>query len=550
MKTELDFSWKKGAVWWRTRPFGAVLLLLMLLPIERVYGDQSIIYNDGENNASSITVTLVGNSGTLIIGSSSAIQSGTISASGATLTIATTGVLTLGGNAGTITLGNTGTVTGIGNAGTITIANTGTLVLGNAGTITVGNSATGNGTVTLTGGSGITELSGGSSLITNSVIIANGTTLEGTGALGAITVQAGGTLLPGATTSLGTMTASQITWNAGAQVDLLLSNSSNSSSTLNLGNGALVKNGNGTFTFNFLGTGEAGQTYTLINFGTTSTYGVVTPNANFNTDDFDYINLAPGLTGVFSFVDNGSTESLVITLSQSPSLYFQNGTALGNLSLNTTFLPQAWTETEAIDSGWQERAIADINGDGIDDIIFQNGTLIGALIMNPDGTQNSWVGIGAMNAGWELRGVADITNDGNIDLIFQNGALLGYLEINKAGQPVSWTGIGAMNAGWELRAVASLDGTGQPDLVFQNGALIGALNVNTSGAPTAWIGIGAVNSGWILSDAVDVNGDGQPDLIFQNGTFLGALQVNTSLQPTAWSGIGAMSTGWTLPGNY
>ena len=233
-----------------------------------------------------------------------------------------------------------------------------------------------------------------------------------------------------------------------------------------------------------------------------------------------------------------------------PALYFQNGTLLGMLSINTTFLPNAWQGVGGMGAGWQERAIADINGDGVDDIIFQNGTLIGALIMSANGTPASWVGIGSMNAGWQLRGVAEITGDGNLDLIFQNGTLLGFLEVNGAGQPVSWNGIGAMGTGWELRAVASLDGTGQPDLIFQNGTSLGALMVNTSGVPTAWVAIGAMGSGWTLSDAVDVNDDGQPDLIFQSGTSLGSLQVNTSLLPIAWHGIGAMGAGWTLPGDY
>jgi hypothetical protein len=167
------------------------------------------------------------------------------------------------------------------------------------------------------------------------------------------------------------------------------------------------------------------------------------------------------------------------------TLFFQNGTSLGILSLNTSFLPTAWQGAGAMAAGWQERAIADVNGDGIPDIIFQNGTLIGALIMNANGTPNSWIGIGAMGTGWLLRGAADITGDGNLDLIFQNGTLIGYLEVNTSGVPQSWNGIGAMGSGWELRAVASLDGTGQPDLIFQNGTSLGALQVNTSGVPTA-----------------------------------------------------------------
>ncbi len=248
--------------------------------------------------------------------------------------------------------------------------------------------------------------------------------------------------------------------------------------------------------------------------------------------------------------DPATTLSSLSSLPSLSSLYFQNGTSLAMLSVNTSFLPTAWQGVGTMGAGWQECAIADVNGDGTNDIIFQNGTLIGALIMNADGTPNSWVGIGQMNAGWQLCGAAAITGDGNLDLIFQNGTLLGYLEVSTAGVPLSWNGIGVMGDGWQLRAVACLDGTGQPDLIFQNGCSLGALQVGTNGQPTAWNGIGMMSSGWTLSYAVDLNGDDQPDLVFQNGTSLGALEVNTSFQPVAWHGLGAMDSGWTLPGDY
>jgi len=305
-------------------------------------------------------------------------------------------------------------------------------------------------------------------------------------------------------------------------------------------------------------------------------YGVTPYGGAFNVGTVFKMTSGGTITDVYSFTggnDGGNPQSLILasdgylyTTTTSgggyglgavvrinialPQLYFQNGTSLGILSTNSSFLPSAWQGVGGMSSGWQARAVGDINGDGLPDIIFQKGTSLGALILNSSGLPVSWVGIGAMNAGWQLCGAADITGDGNLDLIFQNGTLLGYLEVNNSGQPVSWTGIGAMGAGWQLRAVASLDGTGQPDLIFQNGTSLGALQVNASGAPTAWTGIGAMGTGWTLSAAVDLNGDDQPDLIFQNGSLLGALQVNTSLQPVAWHGIGAMGSGWTLPGDY
>jgi len=234
----------------------------------------------------------------------------------------------------------------------------------------------------------------------------------------------------------------------------------------------------------------------------------------------------------------------------SPPLFFQNGTALGSLTLNTSFQPTAWQGTGAMNSGWQERAVADVNGDGVPDIIFQNGTLLGALLLNAAGQPTGWVGMGSMGTGWELRGAADITGIGRPQLIFQNGTLLGLLTLSSSGAPTAWSGIGSMATGWDLRAVADLNASGRPDLIFQNGTSLGVLQLGTNGLPTAWNGIGAVSAGWTLSYAADIDADGQPDLIFQNGVELAGLRVNTSFQPVTWEGIGSMGSGWTLPGDY
>jgi len=312
-----------------------------------------------------------------------------------------------------------------------------------------------------------------------------------------------------------------------------------------------------------------GGLYGTTQFGGTAGYGVLFEitlsgtyaiihnfgDGSVNNDGLNpHSGLILGPNGyLYGTTPNGGTDSRgTVYQYQIPdsSLFFQNGTSLGLLTLNSTFLPRAWQGIGAMSSGWQQHAVGDMHGDGVPDIFFQNGTSIGALILNSSGAATSWVGIGAMNSGWELRGAGHITGDGNLDLIFQDGTLLGYLEINTSGQPVSWTGIGAMGAGWELRAVADLTGDGQPDLLFQNGTALGALQVATNGTPTAWNGIGAMSSGWILSAAVDVIGDNQPALIFQNGTSLGGLTVNTSFQPVAWYGIGAVGSGWTLPGDY
>ena len=102
--------------------------------------------------------------------------------------------------------------------------------------------------------------------------------------------------------------------------------------------------------------------------------------------------------------------------------------------------------------------------------------------------------------GWELRAVADLNNDGQGDLVFQNGTLLGALQLGTNFLPLAWHGIGTMNSGWILADAVSINvnGNGQPNLIFQNGTSLGALQINTSFLPVTWHGIGTMGTGWTL----------------------------------------------------
>ena len=68
----------------------------------------------------------------------------------------------------------------------------------------------------------------------------------------------------------------------------------------------------------------------------------------------------------FSVLAQPSTTSPI-----TPSLFLQNGTSLGILTLKPNFLPSAWQGVGAMNSGWQQAAIGDITGNGVNDIIFQ-----------------------------------------------------------------------------------------------------------------------------------------------------------------------------------
>lgn len=245
---------------------------------------------------------------------------------------------------GVLQVGNGGTT---GNLAPGSVLNNGTLIYNRSDNLSEDHLITGSGKLQQTGtgilmltannnyvggttiGAGTLLAANTSGLATGSglVTVGSGATLGGTGSVAAITLATGSHLLAGTTSSIGTLTASSVLWNGTATFEALLDNSGGASSQLSLGSGSLTKGTGSAFVVNFLGTGLLGQTYTLITFGKN--------NTTFQAADFTASNLGAGLTGVFSFVVNGSTQSLQVTVV--PVQVFTDGPPSANIPLNIPF---------------------------------------------------------------------------------------------------------------------------------------------------------------------------------------------------------------------
>jgi autotransporter-associated beta strand protein len=101
-----------------------------------------------------------------------------------------------------------------------------------------------------------------------------------------------GTLSPGVD-GIGTITGDDLTLNGNAPLPFQLSTADNTSDRITL-LGAFDKGSAGQFRFDFQGGGRAGQTYTLLQFASTT----------FTAGDFSYVNLAPTLTATFLATPN------------------------------------------------------------------------------------------------------------------------------------------------------------------------------------------------------------------------------------------------------
>lgn len=191
---------------------------------------------------------------------------------------------------GTINFGSlagNGSIANIAVSGTTTVSvgalNTNTTFSGILGGSTAGQgqniilTKVGTGILTLSGANtytGATTINGGTLLVNGSLastgtvgFASTGATLAGAGTVGAVTLTTGNFLAPGnGTTAIGTLTANSLTLNGGDFV-FDLSGAGNTSDQIVVTNA--LTDGGTAYTFDFSG-GQAGQTYTLLTFGSTN----------------------------------------------------------------------------------------------------------------------------------------------------------------------------------------------------------------------------------------------------------------------------------------
>jgi Big-like domain-containing protein/VCBS repeat protein/FG-GAP repeat protein len=231
---------------------------------------------------------------------------------------------------------------------------------------------------------------------------------------------------------------------------------------------------------------------------------------------------------------------------------------------NPFFLPEV-----SYDSGGQGAGsvvIADVNKDGKPDIVLTNDTgesngdgSVAVLLGNGDGTFQPAVlyDSGGLYPGW--LAVADVNGDGIPDLIVLNayvpgnqasgsvGVMLGYG--NGTFHPVVTYAAGGANVSGI--AVGDLNGDGQPDIVVTtcggyctdngNDGTVNVLLANGGGtfqAPVVYAVYGA-GGGVVIAD---VNGDGKPDLIVPYGAGGGR---GGGVEVMLGNGDGTFSPGWS-----
>jgi len=203
--------------------------------------------------------------------------------------------------------------------------------------------------------------------------------------------------------------------------------------------------------------------------------------------------------------------------------------------------PTSWSSDFGAQQGWQNkiRTLADVNGDGLADVVgFGSDSVVVALSTGSAFASEGWSAAPyqhftdgqGWNTGQNQRMMADLNGDGLMDILgFSGGtqSASGTVAALSTGSsfvdPASWSdnfGNPDWTNSWNYRTVADVNGDGLADAVgFGNQQVQVGLSNTSSFAGGAWQDLDdfCQNQGWQVGAnarfAVDVNGDGLADIV-------------------------------------
>ena len=176
---------------------------------------------------------------------------------------------------------------------------------------------------------------------------------------------------------------------------------------------------------------------------------------------------------------------------------------------------------------WKVVGAADLNRDGIDDIVMQHASAhsVAAWLMDGVGHPTTFMYVYANDIGdWKIVGAADVNRDGIDDLLMQHAtahSVAAWL-MDGAGHPATFMYVHANDIGdWKIVGTADLNRDGIDDLLMQHASAhsVAAWLMNGAGSPTSFVYVYPNDIGnWKVAGTADLNRDGIDDLLMQHAS--------------------------------
>ncbi len=166
-------------------------------------------------------------------------------------------------------------------------------------------------------------------------------------------------------------------------------------------------------------------------------------------------------------------------------------------------------------AGYVPIATGDFNADGYADVVWSDGHSLSMRLAQAGGGA-SWQVVGDYPATWKIAGVADIDGDGKDDLLWYNPTPNRFAYWRMSGSTItSVSATTSLAAGYVPIATGDFNGDGYGDVVWSNGQSL-SMRQGLPAGGARWQVVGNYPVNWASAGAADIDGDGKSDLLWHN----------------------------------